>query len=324
MTYPTIAEKAGARSASGFAVETSYGVPVAATTFLPMTGNTLEVDPGWFSPELMMGVRDLHVFNMQGEEKFEGAVDGPLFPSNAIELLVAAIGTDAVTGTAAPYTHTLSQSNTLASLTVEKNTGGTQSLQFAGCRVGKFSLKVPTGNEAAMTTAAVTGQSAAVLDSPTAVAVTNEIPFTFAEAAATIFSTARYEAYNCEINIDNGLKPTYTYSGNHGPSYVTPVTLHVNGTLDLVWDSYNDATYGDYAKMAAQTLGAFSLSLAHPTGGSGGTISCPQVVYTKQGIDLKISDIVTSAMSWEASLELTGGYTVQAVVTNGVSTAYTG
>lgn len=325
MPQPAVTEKYGSRSATGIAVESEYGVPVAATTFLPMTGNTMEVDPGWFSPELMMGVRDLHVFPMQGEMKFEGAIDGPLFPSNAIPLLVAAIGTDAVTGTAPPYTHTLSEANTLASLTIEKNTGDFQSLQFAGCRVGKLTLKVPTGNEAAAISADVVGQSAAVLNSPTAISVTNEIPFTFAEAAAMIFGTARYEAYNSEVVIDNGVKSTYTYNGGHGPSYNTPVTLHVNGTLDVVWDSYSDSTYGDYAKMAAQTTGAYSLGVQHPSGGGYGvTLSCPEVVYSKQGTDLKISDVVMSSLSWEGHYNISDGYTIQAVVLNQVSTQYTG
>lgn len=325
MSFPTITEKYGSRSATGVAVETSFGVPVAASTFLPMTSNTLEQDPGWFSPEVMMGVRDLHVFNMQGEAKFEGSIEGPLFPSNAMEIIVAAIGTDAVTGTAAPYAHTLSEANTLPSLTIEKNTGDFESLQFAGCRVGKLTIKVPTGNEAATISADVTGQSAAVLASPTAISVTNEIPFVFAEATATIFSAARYEAYNSEVMIDNGLKPTYTYSGSHGPSFITPVTLHVNGTLDVVWDSYSDTTYGDYAKMAAQTAGAYSLAVAHPSGGGYGvTLTCPQVVYTKMTTDLKIGDVVMSSLSWEASLDLADSYTIRAVVLNQVSTAYAG
>jgi hypothetical protein len=323
--FPTITEKSGALSATGFAVEATYGEAVAATTFLPDMSNNLEVDPGWFSPELMMGTRDLHVFNLQGEEKFEGTVEGPLFPSNAIQLLVAAIGTDAVTGTAAPYLHTLSQANTLPSLTVEKNTGGYQSLQFAGMRVNKLTFKVPTGNEAATISADMVGQSAAILTSPTAISVTNELPYTFAEATATIFGTARYEAYNCEVMIDNAVKSTYTYSGNHGPSFNTPVTLHVNGTLDVVWDSYSDSTYGDYAKMAAQTLGAFSLGVQHPSGGGYGvTLSCPQVVYSKQGTDLKISDVVMSTLSYEATKNLSDGYTIQGTVLNGVSTQYTG
>lgn len=325
VNFPTITERSGAESATGWAVETSFGVPVAATAFFPMTGNTLEVDPGWFSPELMMNTRDLHVFNLQGEEKFEGAIDGPLFPSMAAELIVAAIGTDAVTGTAAPYLHTISQANALASLTVEKNIGGYQSLQFAGMRVGKLTFKVASGNEAAMITADVSGQSAVVLSSPTAVTVTDELPFVFAEATATVFGTARYEAYSCEMTIDNGLKSTYTFSGSHGPSFVTPVTIHVNGSLDLVWSSLNAATYGDYATMAAQTLGALDIAVTHPgTGGSSATFTCPQVVFSKYGNDLKISDIVTSQISYESSKSLADGYTVQATLLNQVQTAYTG
>lgn len=323
MSYPTITEKYGSLSAVGMALEATFGTPVSATTFLPMTGCTLEVDPGWFSPELMMARRDLHVFNMYGEQKFEGAIEGPLFPSNAVELLVAAIGTDAVTGTASPYTHTVSQANTLMSLTVEKNIGGYQSLQFAGCKVGKFSLKVPTGNEAASISADVTGQSAAILNTPTAVNVTDELPFVFAEATATLYGTARTEASNVEMTIDNGLKSTYTYSGNRGPSFITPVTLAVSGTCDVVWDSLNDSSYGDYEKMTAFTEGAMEIALAHPgAGGYGVTVTCPQVVYSKYSNDLKIADVVMSSLSYEASLELTDGYTVQAVITNGVSAAY--
>lgn len=298
-------------------------MPLAADTFLPMTGCTIEPDPGWFSPELMMNTRDLHVWNLYGEAKYTGAIDGPLFPSNAIELLVAAIGTDAVTGTSSPYTHTISQANSLPSLTVEKNLGDFQSLQFAGCRVGKFALKVPTGNEAAMVTVDVSGQSAAVLDTPTAVSVTDELPFVFAEASASIFGTARTEAHNVEFNIDNGLKETYTYSGQHGPSFITPVTVHASGMLDVVWDSLDDATYGDYTKMQNGTLGAFSITLAHPgAGGYSVQLSAPQVAYSKYSNDLKISDVVLASLTWEASKQLVDGYTVQAVVLNGVSTAY--
>ncbi len=288
-----------------------------------MTGCSIEPDPGWFSPELMMNVRDLHVYNLYGEAKYQGSIDGPLFPSNAIELLVASIGTDAITGTTSPYTHTISQANSLPSLTVEKNIGAFQSLQFAGCRVGKFSLKVPTGNEAASITADVSGQSAAVLDTPTAVSVTNELPFVFAEATTSIFGTSRTEAHNVEFSIDNGLKETYTYSSNHGPSFITPVTVHASGMLDVVWDSLDDATYGDYTKMQNGTLGAFSVTLTHPTGGGYSVqLSAPQVAYSKFSNDLKVSDVVLASLSWESTKSLPSGYTVQAVVLNQVNTAY--
>ncbi len=409
MPYPTITERYGSLSATGLARETTFGTPVAASSFLPMTGNTLEQDPGWFSPELMMATRDRNVFNLYGEQKNAGALDGPLFPSNAMELIVSSIGADAapgagVTGTAgagsttlsspsgigattisvasstgftvtqviqiyansptgpttaecrkitaisgsgpytltldtalayahasaaavagvvAPYTHTISQANLLPSLTVEKNLGDYQSLQFAGARVNKLSVKAPVGNEPVSVTADMIAQSAAILTTPTAPAIVPELPFVFAEASVTLFSHARAEATNCQVDIENGIKETYTYSGQHGPSFLTPVSLHGAGTLDLVWSSLNDATYGDFQSMANGTLGALSLSFTHP--GSGGysvSFSFPQVALSKYANDVKFADVIMSSLSWEASKQLTDGYTVQATVVNGTYTAY--
>lgn len=322
MAYPTITERDGSLSATGVAKEVTFGTPVAATTFLPMLSNTMEVDPGWFSPELMMATRDLHVFNLYGQAVYTGAVAGPFFPSNAATLMAGSIGTDAVTGTG-PYTHTISQANTLPSFTIEKNLGNFQSIQFAGCRIGKMTLNVPATNEAANVSYDATGQSAAILTTPTTFSVVNESPFVFAEGALTLFTHARAEVTSASITIDNGLKSTYTFSGNHGPSFITPVTLHVSGSITLTWSSLNDATYGDFTSMVNGTLGALSLSLTHP-GGSGAslTISCPQVVLSKMTEDVKMTDVIMSNLTFEATKSLSSGYTVQAVLVNSVSTAY--
>lgn len=324
MPFSTIVERPGSLSAVGLAKESVFGTPVTPTTFLPDTGCTIEEDPGWFSPQVMMGVRDKQVFNMYGEAKYTGAIDGPLFPSNGIQLLTYAIGTDVVTGTAAPYTHTISQANSLASLTVEKNIGGFESLQFAGCRVGKASIKVPTGNAAATITADVTGRSVAIMTTPTAVSVVNEIPFEFAEATLTMFGHARADAHNIQIDIDNGLKETYTFSGQHGPNYITPVTLTVSGTCDVVWSSLDDATYGDFTTMINGTMGALALVLTHPVGGNSIEIDLPQIVFNKFKNDIKLADVVLSTLNFEASRPLSGGnqYSVKAIVNNGVSAAY--
>ena len=325
LPFPAITERPGSLSETGIAKESSFGVAVAASTFLPMTGNTMQAEPGWFSPPVMTGNRDRQVFNLYGEAKFAGTVDGPLFPSNAIELLVAAIGTDAVSGGSAPYTHTISQANVLPSLTVEKNIGGYQSLQFAGCRVNKLSIKAPVGNEPVSMSADMMGQSVAILTSPTAISITNELPFVFAEASVTLMSHARADITNFQVDIDNGVKETYTYSGSHGPSFLTPVTVKASGTFDVVFSSLNDSTYGDFATMEAGTLGALSVAFAHPGGGGYSVaLSMPQVALTKVGEDLKLEDVVMSTIAWESSRALTGGsqYTVGAVVTNGVASAY--
>lgn len=480
MPFPTIIERLGSLSATGIAKETTFGTPVAPSTFLPMLSNTMEEDPGWFSPEVMQGVRDLHIYNLQGEAKYQGALAGPLFPSNAMALVAASIGQDAnvgfgvigtfatatsttlngsivagattlvvtsatgfavgqqitidtgvfqevrkitvvasttitvadaisfghttgvavttyvatttlsspsiatattvvvtsaaglavgnfiqidinsVSGTTTaevrkitniatntltldtaltyahasaaavalvttPFTHTFVQgASTIPSLTVEKNLGNYQSLQFAGCRVNKFDLKMPVGNAAAEITADLMGRSVAVLTSPSAISVTNELPFVFTEATLNFYNSLRADTSNVNIVIENGVKETYTFSGNHGPSFLTPVTLHVNGTVDVVWSSLNDATYGDFNRLDAQTLGALGFQLQHPTLSSTINFVCPQIAVTKFANDVKISDTIMSALSFEATRPLSAGaqYTIQATVSNSVWLPY--
>lgn len=479
MTYPTITEKYGSLSATGFAKESVFGTPVAANTFLPMMSNTMEENPGWFSPHLMQNLRDLQVYNLYGEAKFQGTINGPIFPSNAIEVMSAAIGADsiagwgvygtiatptsttlsissaagatsftvtsptgfaigqevivgtggtqearlisnvagsvitvadalfyphssgdsAITGTTTtlaalvtaptstitvtsatgivanttfiqvdvnsvsgtktsevrkvtnvvgttitldsnltfnhanaaqviivttPYTHTLNEQNTLPSLTVEKNIGGFQSLQFAGCRVGKFDLKAPTGNTPVDVSIEATGRSVTPLNNPTPVSVSDEMPFVFAEANLNIFGTLRTEVSNTTVSINNGLKETYTYSNFHGPSFITPVTLHTNGAIDLVFDSLNDATYGDFNRMANGTLGSLNFSLVHPASGGTITVFLPQIVLDKYANDIKMEDVVMSNLTYEATRPLSGStqFTIQATVSNSVYLPY--
>lgn len=404
MPYPTIIEQYGSRSATGGAEELTFGTPVTAVTFLPMTGNTMEVDPGWFSPELMLATRDLHVFNLYGMATYKGTIDGPIFPSNAMMFTAGSIGKDAapgygvtgstptsattlaagitagtntftltsasgysvgsiiqvdtnnpatptttevrkiltlvgVSGTVdstwgyahangaavavvvAPFLHTFAQQNMLPSFTIEKNLGSFQSLQFAGCRIGKMTLKAPTANEPITGTWDLSGQSAAILNSPTAVTVANESPWVFAECAVTLFSNARADVSSFEMTIDNGLKETYTFSGNHGPSFITPVTLHVNGTMTVVWSSLNNGTYGDFTNMVNGTLGALVFTATHPNNLGTLTVTMPQVVLSKFGNDVKMTDVIMSALTYEATKSLSSGYTIQATLAS--PTVYT-
>lgn len=323
MPYPTITEQPSERSASGAIKEVTFGAPLTVTTFLPDMNNTMEVDPGWFSPQLMMNTRDLQVFNLYGESTFTGTITAPFFPTNAATLLCGTIGADTVTGSSPFYTHTINQANSLHSYTIEKNVGGYQSLQFAGCRIGKLTFTAPVANEPVQVAYDFIGQSASILTSPTAVSVTNENPFVYAEGAIALDTNARSDITNLVITIDNGLKATYTFSGNHGPSFITPCFIHVNGTFSVVWSSFNDATYGDFTTMINGTLGALTATFTHP-GGNGASIelNIPQVVLNKFANDLKVSDVVMSNISFEASKSLSAGYTVQAILMNSVATAY--
>lgn len=478
MSFPQIIERPGSQSGTGFGKEQTFRTPVATSTWLPMTSNSMEADPGWFSPTLMQGVRDKQIYNLYGEAKYGGSIVGPIFPTNAMELLSASIGGDAAAGygvagtyssptsttssgattagattimvtsatgfatgqqitidsgallevrkisgvagsvvtvadallfahasgvavstattttlngaTAAnattvivtsatgitqnsfvqidvnsvsgtttsevrkvasisvntltldvaltyahangvqvilvttPYLHAFTVQNTLPSLTIEKVVGGFQSLQFAGSRVNKLDLKAPTGNTAVEITADMMACAVAVLDTPTQESVVNELPYVFTEAGVTLAGSARADASNVTVSIDNAIKATYTYSGQHGPSFLTPVTLHTSGGFDVVWSSMDDPTYGDFNRMQNGTLGSLYFSLTHPANAGTITIVQPQVALSKFGNDVKAEDVVMSTISYEASRALTGSsqFTIMAFVLNSVYIPY--
>lgn len=546
MAFPNITERSGAQSATGFSKESVFGTPVAATSYLPMMSNTLELDPGWFSPHVMQNNRALQIYNLYGEQKFTGAINGPLFPTMGIAFLLGSIGFDAQTGygvtgtpnmtasvttttTAAaligtntltvtsatgfaagqtinvdtgllaetkrivsvvsttitvdsvfsqnhasgisvttfgltstttsgstvvgattvtltsatgfatgqfievdtglnaetrritnvvtntitvdaafniahgsgvpavtastttlsapsiatatsvtvtsatgitqgtiiqidtnsptggftsevrkvtnvasttltldqaltyahasgavvtivvtPFTHTVLDAATLPSFTIEKNVGNFQSLQFAGTRIGKMDVKVPTGNSPADITADVTGRSVQILTTPSTPSYINENPYVFAEANLVFNGNQRTDIRNVNITIDNGLKPIYTYSGNRGPSFITPVTLHVSGSFEAVWSSFNDPTYGDFSQMQQGNLAALNVTLVHATTNNTVTLTINQVALNKFANDIKMEDVILSTMSFEATKPVTGAFqnTITATVTD--------
>lgn len=323
MPFPPIQEYYAGLSDTGMAPETVFGTAVPPTIFQPMTSNTIEYDPHWFSPEVMQAVRDKQIYNLYGAATIAGGIGGPLMPTNGIPLLVYAIGTDAVSGTGAPYTHTVSVANQLKSQTIEKSIGSHQSLRYAGVRIDKFELKAAAGNTPAEITVDAKGQSAAIITTPAAVSIVNELPFVFSEATLTLFGNARADVESFTLTIENSIKETWTFSGNHGPSFVTPTALHVSGQFDVAWSSLNDATYGDYTSMVNGTLGSLSFGLTHPVAANGSvTLNCPQVVLSKYSNDLKVGDIVKATLMYESSKSLPSGNTINAVITNGVATAY--
>ena len=291
-----------------------------------MTANTMEADPGFFSPQVMTGTRDLQVYPLYGEAKYSGTISAPMFPSQGIQMLVAAIGTDVVSGTAAPFTHTISEA-TLASqvegLTIEKNVGNFQSLQFAGSRVGKASIKCQVGNQPVTCDYDVESSLVNILTTPTAVSILNEQPYVFAEGALTWLTHNRLEVSNVQLDIDNMPLGTYTLDGLHGPAFLSNVALHVSGQLDLVWSSFSDATFGDYTTMVNGTFGALVFSLTHPASAGTITITLPKVALSKFANDLKIADVVMTTLNYEAVKDAGAtNKTISAVILNSVSTSY--
>ena len=445
-----------------------------------------------------MGIRDVNVFALYGEQKHAGDISAPFFPTNGIQLLSAAMGYDGGTAasgqltgygvtfassaststgyvtttlngglaagvtsvtvtsatgmavggyvqidvnvaggttaevrkitniasnvltldtatnfahltgaavayvtaaSATPFVHTLLSGNTLPSLTIEKNIGGYQSLQFAGSRIGKYSVKAQASDSAVDFTASVMSQSVAIFNgsstsytvtsatvntstglatytvasnpfavndwvvvsgfsggaanlnvsgvvtaatattftiantattnityasgglaaskAPSAVSVINESPFVFAEATLNLFGNVVAQVTSVSLDLENGLKPTYTFNNSHNLQFLTPLTRKVSGQLEVVFTSLDDATWGYFDKMLTQTQGALSVSFTHPNGASL-TISLPQINIAKYGDSIKLEDVVMTSLDFEASYALGASVpsTIMSTVTN--------
>jgi hypothetical protein len=229
----------------------------------------------------------------------------------------------------APFYHNVAPANTLNSYTIEKNLGGKQSEQYAGCQIDSYNLKCPTTNSEVSFSAAVMGLAVATLSSPTAVAVDSGNPFVFAEGSLSFQGNVMTTATNVEIDIQNTIKDTYTVGTSHLPTYLTATTRKFSAKCTAVFSSLTDAAWGYFtqafpsiAPSSTPVVGALSLTLTHPSGGGIIGINFPQVNIDKIGDDVKVGDVITQSLDLTPSYDISLGYAIQAYVANNAWSAY--
>lgn len=380
---------------------TATGQVIAGTVALSLTATAaastiIQVDTN--SSTTAAEVRTVQT--VTGAGPYIVTLDAPLYFDHASGAAVISV--------VAPFTHTVLQSNNLPSLTLEKNIGGFQSLQFAGAKIAKYTLKAEAGETPVSFTASVIAKNYAIYGNsaqttgslavtaiaastpstgyvtytaanssnlnvgevvtvtgattfgynitgpvvsytattftlansatgststatasspaPSAISVVNELPFVFAEANVQLnFGygglVATSQVQNVSIDIENGLKPTYTFNNSHDLQFLTPVTRKVSGQLDVVFTSLTDAQWGFFSIMQEQIQGSIQLTFTHPTGvpnqaGTGSTtfsdvansftISLPACSFAKYSDSLKLEDVVMSTLNFEAAYNIGG------------------
>lgn len=231
----------------------------------------------------------------------------------------------AVHTVSAPFTHTIVQGNTLPSMTIEQNTGGYQSLQYFGCRSDKFSMKAAVGDSALSYTSDITAMGVNVLATPTPISgVTSESPYVFAEGTISFGGQTLAQCTNVEIDIENSIKGTYTFNQSHNLQFLTPISRKVSGKLDVVWTSFNDATWGYFNQMlpTAGTQFVLSATFAHPGTGGSVTFTMPQVNISKYADDIKMEDVIITSLNYEASMQVSTTSTINSTIVNSAWLAY--
>lgn len=210
-----------------------------------MTDCTINADPGLFYPTIMMGQRDVQIFPLYGQYKFNGNLAGPIFPSNSVPLLAAGFGKD----------------------------GG------QGKQLGGFGVTITTTTGSATTiTTAITAAQVAHGDGPQISYTTTVLTDTNASFAAAIIGSVietfsgktgtvtAQTATTLTVASWTGGTPVAGESYNVGPNtiVVASATGYVAGTSILQLDVNNTATPTTSEVRKVTTIVTTTLTLDHP------------------------------------------------------------
>jgi hypothetical protein len=230
----------------------------------------------------------------------------------------------------APFYHNVLPSNSaLNSYTIEKNLANYQSEQYAGCRVDKFSLKLPSTNAEVSFTADLFAKAVAILDTPTAVTVDQAAPYVFSEGAVNFNGKALVQATNIEFTLENTVKDTFTITNSTLPTFLTPTTRKITGKCTMIWVSNDDTDWGYFKKMIPSLASGgtpfqadLNVTLTHPLGAGIFYIDFPQVNFAKVGDEIKIGDVIMQTFDFQAAYSIASSTVLSSYFANSAWAAY--
>lgn len=199
-----------------------------------------------------------------------------------------------------PYTHNIQEANTLSSFTLEENVGGaSQSVQYAGATVDKIVIKGATKNEVEATFDFLAQSD--LLIPPTTAVFSADQPCVLAGINVSLLGAADANVESFEIDLQNNIKPQYTFSGKRYPTALPATGRKV---WMKVTEAFQDYTY--YNQLASATLAGNPPAGANTVTCNAGadtiTFNFPQVSITKLGKPQKVGSVVMSDIEFMAWL----------------------
>jgi hypothetical protein len=302
---------------AAFAPETSWGDAASTPTeWFQIDGNPGdEPQVTYLENKALYGSPALVYDTITGVAHTKWSVKGNFFTDTGPYLMWLALGEDTVTGTAAPYTHTVQLANSPSSGSQPSSVtfwdidnvavsspSGTAKL-IAGCVLDSLSFSM-SATGALTHTADFVGTMIAEAAAPTTQAFTDAV-FLPAYLLTMTLNGATYDVIEeASIDIKRGSKPVSTLNGLPSPYVVWANGVDVTGKITLVVNG-DDPVYWDALK---RKHNAVSLTATDPVSGYSFTWNLPSVQWK--------SPKVESTKEWE---EVTASFQANASTTDAVN-----
>lgn len=236
--------QASVRSYVGIAKEATKGTIVAPTDFIPVAKDSLKpVDV--IDALYDTGLRGSNVLNynyIQGRTRSTFDFGGAVFADTVGYAIAGLMGTVATTGASAPYTHTISLTNSLTSGTDTQPISYTLTDFYAvdvrsypGCQFSDFTLKFNADGMLEFDTK-TTGFKSSTVSDPTPTFST-VLPTPVWRGTVSIGGSAVATAMEGTINLKRPVTPIYGISNTQDPYQVFLGPLEVTGTVKFVMEN---------------------------------------------------------------------------------------
>ena len=300
----------------GLAVETVLGTAVAPTGFIPIRKYTPQDTPTYV-PDTGFRGQPVDTFGEYlGVISSTYALDGDVYPTSFGALLANFFGIDTVTGTATPYTHTLTTAAVPGSLTLsDYYVAGYR--QWPGQKVEKLSLKFTP--QAGLThTTNLIGWPSATGSAPSTQTFGVNPFFLGWEAALTLGGTANPKLASFTLDLARTKSaPVFSAQNSRNPFDIFVGPMTADWTLEFYME---DDT--EYTLALAQGSQAVSVTLTQAGSSDSITFTSSAVQWVKPTID-RAGEYVLVSLDGKAIYNATDAGVAQAKLINAVGTPYT-
>ena len=304
-----------------FAKEASFNPPSPPTTptrWLEISSEDISLDQQYVYVETVRERAYRH--RLDGPQAISGSIDTPAFPGSAMTLLYYTLGSVTTTGTADPYTHTITPGNTIPSFSswigVEEYVSGgpiVMERKYNGMAISGVDIDYSAGEMLTLSFDVIAAKEATpgtTLQSPT---FASDRPFSANDVVVTLGGSPSTVVESVSISIDNNIADDAFAIGSRILPALIVGRREITGSMDLRFasrDEYNNFLSGTTRSLVLDaTIGAnrqFKITL-------------PKISYDTSNANIDTMERVVQGVDFTALWDDTSGYDIQIVVKNGDS-----